>query len=127
MQKRTRNILIAIFLITLTIRLILAFTTPNLTYESYFHVRHVEHLTHHFTPLYQDDLSYSGRQLMFLPFFHYLAAFFNLILPLSLVTKLLPNLLISSISIIVFFITKKITKNSIRPTNIVTHQNPGFI
>ena len=109
MKKRTRNILIAIFLITLTIRLVLAFTIPNLTYDSYFHLRQVEQITEHGFPAYQDDLSYGGRELGFLPFFHYFMALFNLILPLTLIAKILPNILLSTLTITVFFISKKIT------------------
>ena len=113
MEKRTRNILIAIFLLTLAIRLILAFSVPNLTYESYFHVRQVEQITDNGFPSYQDDLSYGSRTLRFLPFFHYFMAFFNLILPITLIAKILPNILLSTLAITVFFISKKITNNEI--------------
>ncbi len=111
MQKRTRNILLAIFILTLVIRLILAFTVPNLTYDSYFHVRQVEQITTHGYPDYQDELSYGGRDLRFLPFFHYFMAFFNLIFPITLVTKILPNLFLSTLTLTIFFIGKKITNN----------------
>ena len=113
MQKRTRNILIAIFLITLTIRLILAFTIPNLTYDSYFHLRQVEQITEHGYPSYQDDLSYGGRELRFLPFFHYFMAFFNLTLPITLIAKIFPNLLLATLTISVFFISKKYRRGEI--------------
>jgi len=111
MEKKYRNWLIAIFLITLTIRLILAFTIPNFTYDSYFHLRQVEHITETGLPLYEDQLSYGGRKLIYLPFFHYLIALFNLILPLELIAKILPNILIASLTIITFLISKKITNN----------------
>ena len=95
MKKKVKYWLLAIFIITLTVRLVLAFTSPNLTYESYFHLRQVEQITETGLPQYQDNLSYGGREIIFPPAFHYLAAFFNLFLPLGFVAKLLPNILIA--------------------------------
>ena len=43
--------LLAIFLITIVLRLTIAFLTPNLTYDSYFHVRHVEYIADTGLPL----------------------------------------------------------------------------
>ena len=67
-----------IFLAVLLLRLVLAFMIPEFTYESYFHLRQVEHIVETGLPFYQDQLSYGGRELAFLPFFHYLAALFGL-------------------------------------------------
>jgi len=106
MQKKHQYWLIAIFLVTLLTRLILAFSIPNLTYDSYFDLRHVEYISQHGLPLYQDPLSYGGRELIFLPFFHYLSALFDLFLPLALITKILPNLLFASLTIIVYLISR---------------------
>jgi len=111
MEKKKRNWLLIIFLATLFLRLTLAFMTPNFTYESYFHLRQVEHITETGLPIYDDNLSYSGRTFQFLPFFHYLIAFFNLFLPLELAAKIIPNILLASLTIIVYLISKKITKN----------------
>ena len=109
MEKKTW--LLIIFLITLTIRLILAFTIPNFTYESYFHLRQVEHITEHGLPLFEDELSYSGRELRFLPLFHYLMGFFNLFLPLTIIAKIIPNLLIASLTILTYLIALRYTAN----------------
>jgi len=111
MEKRTKYILIAIFLVTLAARLILSFLIPNLTYDSYFHLRQVEEIRNTGLPLYQDELSYGGRTLRFLPFFHYFMALFNLLLPIELVAKILPNLLLTTLTIIIFFIGRKISGN----------------
>jgi len=100
-----------IFLATIVVRLTLAFTIPNFTYESYFHLRQVEHITATGLPLYNDPLSYGGRELIFLPLFHYLTAAFNLFLPLELVAKILPNLLLASLTIIIYLICKKTVKD----------------
>lgn len=110
---KTNKILLTIFIITLLTRLILSFITPNFTYDSYFHLRHVDHITNNLTPLYEDPLSYGGRELTFLPIFHYLAALFNLFLPLTIVAKLLPNLLLSTLIITTYLIAKKITNSKI--------------
>ena len=100
-----------IFLAVLAIRLVLAFTIPEFTYESYFHLRQVEHILETGLPFYQDPLSYSGRELAFLPFFHYLAALFSLFVPVTLVAKVLPNLLTALLVPITYLISKKISEH----------------
>jgi len=110
-KNKIQTWLFVIFLATIVIRLFLAFHIPNFTYESYFHLRHVEHIAETGLPLYEDDLSYGGRELIFLPFFHYFMAFFDLFLPLEFIAKVLPNLLIASLVLIVFMISNQITHN----------------
>ena len=105
MGKSTKYWLIAIFLIILSLRLYLAFSIPNFTYESYFHLRQVDNIINTGMPLYYDELSYGGRELLFPPFFHYFAAIFALIIPLELAAKILPNLLIASMPFIVYLIS----------------------
>ncbi len=100
-----------IFLTVLAIRLILAFMIPEFTYESYFHLRQVEHILETGFPFYQDQLSYGGRELAFLPMFHYLAALFSLLLPVPLVAKILPNLLTALLVPITYLISKKVTEH----------------
>ena len=125
MGKNTKYWLLAIFMLTLTIRLVLAFFMPNLTYDSYFHLRQVEHISSTGLPLYNDPLSYGGRTNVFLPLFHYLAAFFALILPLELVAKILPNLLIALIVPLVYLISKKLTDN--QQASILSAVIAGFL
>jgi hypothetical protein len=103
--------LLAIFLITIVLRLTIAFLTPNLTYDSYFHVRHVEYIADTGLPLYSDPLSYGGRINTFLPFFHYFTAFLSIFIPLGLLVKLIPNIAIATLTILVYLISKKITNN----------------
>ncbi len=102
-----------IFLGVLAIRLILSFMTPEFTYESYFHLRQVEHILETGLPLYHDPLSYGGRELAFLPLFHYLATFFSLLLPVQITAKILPNLLTALLVPIVYLISKRITDHQI--------------
>ena len=109
MKRGTLGVVLAIFLATLLVRLLFASSIPNFTYDSYFHLRQVEHITTTGLPLYNDPLSYGGRQLVFLPLFHYLMAFFSLLLPLTFVATVLPNILMATLTIIVFFISKTMT------------------
>tara|TARA_Y100000310_G_scaffold345862_1_gene471711 strand:- start:24026 stop:25489 length:1464 start_codon:yes stop_codon:yes gene_type:complete len=103
--------LVFIFLLTLAVRLFLAFNTPNFTYESYFHLRQVEHVSANLLPLYDDPLAYGGRELIFLPAFHYLFAFLSFILPLTFIAKLLPNIFLSSLTIIVYMLARTVTQD----------------
>ena len=93
------------------LRLLLAFLIPNFTYDSYFNLRQVQHIHDTGLPLYNDPLSYGGRELVFLPFFHYLLAGFSFILPLELAAKILPNFFMALLTIIIFYLSKKITNN----------------
>ncbi len=107
-MERNTKILIALFASVVFIRLVLAFSMPTFTYESYFHLRQVDHILDEGFPQYHDGLSYGGREMRFLPFFHYFMAFFGLFLPLEIVAKIIPNLLISSLVITSYLISRKI-------------------
>lgn len=119
-------VLTAFFMITLGIRLYLAFSTPYFSDDSsYFALRQIEEITMTGTPLYNDPLSYGGRHFVFPPLFQYILAFFNIFLPLVFAAKLLPNLFASLLVIIVYFLTKEITKN--RVAALYTAGISGFI
>ncbi len=109
-MEKYQKWLIAIFFITLATRLVLSFTIPNFTYDSYFHLEQIQHIKETGLPLYDDPLSYGGREFVFLPFFHYLLALFSLVLPLEIAAKILPNLLLATLPLFVFLIANKITK-----------------
>ncbi|MDP3989666.1 MAG: hypothetical protein Q8Q01_00495 [archaeon] len=100
-----------IVIVTLAIRLYLAFTIPELTHESYFHIKQVEHIQETGFPLFYDALSYGGRELRFLPLFHYIVAAISMILPLGIVAKVLPNIFLVLIVPIVYLMGLKISKN----------------
>ena len=110
-MKKPILVVVGIFLAVLLVRLVFAFMIPEFTYESYFHLRQVEHILKTGLPLYQDPLSYGGRELAFLPLFHYLAALFSLFLPVTLVAKILPNLLTALLVPITYLISKKVTEH----------------
>ncbi|MBI4981091.1 glycosyltransferase family 39 protein [Candidatus Woesearchaeota archaeon] len=125
MDNKTKYWLLGIFLLTLTVRLLLAFLIPNFTYESYFHLRQVQHITETGLPLYHDFLSYGGRELVFLPFFHYFMSFFDLLLPLELAAKLIPNILMALLTVIIYFISKKITNHD--TSSLISAFIAGFL
>lgn len=105
------GVVLTIFLAVVLVRLLFAASIPNFTYDSYFHLRQVEHIKDTGLPLYNDPLSYGGRQLVFLPLFHYIMAFFSLLLPLTFLATVIPNILIASLTIIVFLISKTLTND----------------
>lgn len=118
--------LIAIFVAVLSFRLAFAFSTPHFSDDgSYFVLRQVEHITQTGLPLYNDPLSYSGRVLFFSPFFHYVLAFFNLFLPVTIVGKLIPNLLASLIVIASYLTMLEITKQ--KKAALITAFIAGFL
>ncbi|MBS1267013.1 MAG: hypothetical protein MAG795_00983 [Candidatus Woesearchaeota archaeon] len=109
MRKQTKVWII--FAFALFIRLYLCFQTPHFSDgTSYFNQRQIESIKSTGIPIYSDPLSYSGRFYIFLPFFHYLVAFFALILPLGLAVKLVPNILFCALILINYKIAQKITK-----------------
>jgi len=111
MLKKEYILLALIFGLVLGIRLYFAFQTPYFSHDAYFNIRQVEHIRETGLPLFKDDLSYSGRNFLFQPFFQYILAFFNLFMPLSLVCKLLPNIFASCLIFVVYLIAKEITNS----------------
>ncbi len=117
--------LLGIFLFTLAVRLIISFTIPNFTYDSYFHLRQIEHISETGLPLYNDPLSYGGRQHIFLPVFHYVMAFFAIFMPLEIAAKMIPNLLFALLTIIAYLIAKKTSSNE--PAALFSALIAGFL
>ena len=125
MDRKYQYWLWGIFLATFIIRIIIAFTVPHFTYESYFHLRQVEQISQTGLPLYNDPLSYGGRQTIFLPFFQYFMAFFDFFLPLEFAAKIIPNLLLASLVLLVYLIAKKITAHE--PASLWAALIAGFL
>lgn len=101
-----------LFVVVLTTRLFLAFQTPHFTIDSYFDLRQIDEIKQKGLPLFNDPLSYGGRLFVFPPFFHYILAFFSILLTPALAAKIIPSIFYASIVIIVFLISKKITKDN---------------
>jgi len=111
MLKKEYIWLALIFGLVLGMRLYFAFQTPYFSHDAYFNIRQVEHIRNTGLPIFKDDLSYSGRNFFFQPFFQYILAFFNLFIPLNLVCKIIPNIFASLLVFITYLIVLEITKN----------------
>lgn len=115
-----------VFCLVLAFRLSFSLMSPNFSDStSYFNLRQVEHIKETGLPLYHDDLSYSGRFFVFLPFFHYLLAVFSIFLPIMVVGKVLPAIFASSLVIISYFIALDLTNH--KESAIFTALISGFI
>ncbi len=114
MKNKNIWILLAVFFIVLSIRLIFAFQTPYFAdSESYTILREVENLKdNYWIPVIKDELSYGGNEYFILPVFHYILAFFSLFFPLEAVGKIIPNILAASLVFPLFLFVRSMTKNS---------------
>ena len=110
---KERILLTILFLIVLGIRLFFVFQQPNFSYDAYGELRQIEHIRETGVPLFVDDLSYSGRIQLNLPFFHYVLAGISFLIPLELTAKILPSIFFSLLTIIVYMITKHLSKNKV--------------
>lgn len=113
MSKRTAAILFVLFAVVLAARLYFAFSNPYFcSDDSYFHLRQIEHIRDTGLPVFEDNLSFSGRMHFFSPVFHYFIAFFALFLPAIIAAKLVTNIFAASLVFFVYLISKKLTNNS---------------
>ncbi|HLC19772.1 MAG TPA: hypothetical protein VJK72_02555 [Candidatus Nanoarchaeia archaeon] len=108
---RERLLISLLFAALFGVRLIVSFSSPEFSPDAYFHIRMIEYIADHGVPMTYDSLSYGGRALQFSPLFHYVLAIFSWFLPLDVVLRFFPQLFISSLTLIVFIITHKLTQN----------------
>ncbi len=119
-------LLFLIFAIVLGFRLFFIFQSDNFSDDkAYFHVRHIDYIRENLRPMIYDELSYGGHNILYPQFFHYLLVPFTLILPFNLALKLIPAILISLTVIIVYLISKEITKN--KYASLIAALISGFI
>ncbi len=110
-MKTTYWVLTIACILVFGIRLFMAFTTPGLSGDdAYFHLRQIENIRETGLPLFDDPLSYGGREYFFSPVFHYLIAAGSLIMPIAFAVKIIPNLFATLLIIIIFFIVQKLSK-----------------
>lgn len=100
--------LFLLFLFVLSLRLYFVFQTENFSSDdAYFHLRHINSLLEEKKFLYYDSLSYGGREVLYPPLFHLIFAlltFGNIFL-----LKVIPEILLSSLVFVVYFICKEIS------------------
>lgn len=105
-------LVLVVFFLVLGIRLYTAFKIPHFEIEeAYFNYRQVESIKNTGLPTYFDELSYSGRVRIFPPLYYYFLGFFSFLLGTVLTLKIIPNILASSLIIIIYFIVIHITNN----------------
>ncbi len=100
-----------LFILTLSIRLYFSFQSENYLPDAYYTIRQVNHILEKGLPLIKDDLSYGGRTLFQGFLYFYILAFFRILSPEVVAYKIIPNLLVTSIVIIVYYISLHLTKN----------------
>lgn len=103
--------LLLVFALVLGTRVFFAFQSPYSSYEGYFNLRQIDAIRNTGKPLFYDPLSFSGRNIVFMPVFHYTLAITSLFLPLGFVAKFFPALFASSLVFIIYLISEKLTKN----------------
>ncbi|MFW6449946.1 MAG: hypothetical protein ACOCZ6_02730 [Nanoarchaeota archaeon] len=112
MNKRYVLFLVLLFILVFSLRIYFALQNPYFSEdEAYFTLRQVEHIKDTGMPIYEDNLSYGGRDYRFLPAYHYIIAVFSLFMPATIALKIVPNLLATSIIIPVYLLINHITKS----------------
>jgi hypothetical protein len=107
--KKVNVLLWIIFLVNLGVRLYLSLNTGNFSGgESYFSLRVIENIIGTGFPFYYDVLSFSGRELVYMPLFYYVSVIFNVI-PYGL--KIFPQVIAASTTFLVYYISFAISKS----------------
>lgn len=125
-DKWYKWMLIGVFLLVFTLRILIALQTNEFSDDSsYFALRQVESITSTGKPIIYDELSYGGRTLLFSPLFYYLLAALYFIIPKILTLKIAVNLLASTLVFASFLIGFEMTKS--RRIALLTAFLSGFI
>lgn len=110
-MKATPLLLALICAIVLALRLYIAFSNPGLsTDDAYFNLRQIENIQSTGLPLFNDPLSYGGREYFFSPVFHYVVAAGAVVMPMQIAVKVVPNILAVLLMPIIFLIVRRIAK-----------------
>ena len=78
--------------------------------DSYFHIRIIDNFIENDNVMTYDGLGFSGKNFNYPQLFHFLTSLF-LFIPYYL--KIIPALMISSLILIIYFLTRELTKNEI--------------
>lgn len=109
-RRDATKYMFVVFVLILLIRLLIAFSSSEVTYDSYYHLRKAQEIAEHGIPQWHDTLSYGGRELIYLPGFHYILALLSFLLPIQVAAKLLSNIALSCLVPITYLISSRITK-----------------
>lgn len=117
-KKITKKIKLEYIILTiiligfLALRIGLAYSVDNPNYSSYFTMRQVDSILHTGRPFYIDEMN-GNLRLEFSPFYYYIISAFSLLSGIENAIKILPNLLFVLSIFLIFFVSKKLTNNSI--------------
>ena len=103
--------LLLVFLLTVGARVYIAYQTPHFGEDTYFTYRQVESITTELTPTYDDQLSYSGRVLIFQPLYYYILSPFAYIIGTENALKIIPNIFAGLLIFVIYLIVNHITKS----------------
>ncbi len=118
-------LLALLFIIVAGFRIFLAFRQRGVDFEAFSLFRQISSILESGKPLYYDALSFGGRERVFVPIYPYFMTLLSLIIPKTLLIKIIPNLLAASIVFPVFLLTKHITNNKYFATT--TASIAGFV
>ncbi len=105
--------LFVIFLFVFLFRIYFSLTINTFNDDvTYFHERSVQYILENKLPMSYDSLSYGGKGNAYPFVYHYLLAFFSLLFPLDIVLKVIPEILLSLLVVVVFFIAKELTNDN---------------
>ena len=69
---KKKTILIFIFLLVLITRLYFVFQTDYFHNDAYLNKRYINNIIEEGKPIFNDKLSYNGREVLYSPVFHYI-------------------------------------------------------
>lgn len=102
--------ILIIFVLVLGFRLYFTFSDSNFSDGSaYTNLRYIHSLLDNFKPVKFDQLSYSGKNIINPPLFYYFMAFISF--GSIFILKLLPEILLTLVSILIYFIAKELTES----------------
>lgn len=105
---RSHALLILLIVLTLALRLLIAFSQDSPSYDTYSTLFQAEHIRETGLPSFEEPTT--GRVRLFSPLYAYLFAGLSVIIPPLLLAKLLPNLLAVSLIPISFAIAQQLTR-----------------
>ena len=111
MERRSAFTLLALIIVVFVLRLVVAFSIDGLTYSSYFDVRPAQTIATQGYPEWHDVYSYGGREIRFVPLYHYLVALPSFIIDVESSAKIISNLLYALIPLFVFLIARVLTQD----------------
>tara|TARA_Y100000310_G_scaffold97577_1_gene95226 strand:+ start:12701 stop:14173 length:1473 start_codon:yes stop_codon:yes gene_type:complete len=110
-MKKINSVLLIILLFVLLFRVFFVFQTGNFSDDAaYYTLRNVESVEDSGKPLFEDELSYSGRTSSGFSLYYYLLAFSRNIIG-EVTFKILPIILFSLLIIVFYFLTKQISND----------------